>query len=151
MLRLFRFLPITFGIRSSYILDVNHRVLTWMLTSSSNLVYCEKKKRYGRLTNVRHLRHSCWEWSIRKCWSIVIDILDLDDELWLCLQRVVCLPVNGSCVEHILRFPFSVQALGCMNVARCFVNYEDRTRPLARQDVPHWTVALVRVGVELEM
>lgn len=86
---------------------------------------------------------------VREPGLVVVDILDLDDELGLGLQRPVCQPVSGLSSEDVLGLDLAVQPLDGVDVARAVVDGEGGTGAFARQDVLDGAVAFIHVRVEL--
>lgn len=92
-----------------------------------------------------HFRHRRLVGSVQKPRLVVVDVLDLDDELGLGLQRPVCQAVTGLGTEDILGFHLPVQPLNGMDVPRAVVNGEGGARALTRQDVLYGAVPFIHV------
>lgn len=104
---------------------------------------------WHKRTDVRHLRHPGRVRVPGEARRVVVDVVDLDDELGLALQRLVGLPVDGFGVEDVEGLLLSVQPLGGVDVPRIFIDLEEGPGPLPGEDVLHAAVASVRVGVKL--
>lgn len=101
------------------------------------------------LTDVRHFGHSGRVDVFGEPRLVVVDVVDLDDELGLALQRLVGEAVDGLGVEDVVGLLLPVQPLGGVDVPRLLVYLEEGPRALPREDVPHAPVASVAVRVKL--
>lgn len=120
-----------------------------MLTVNSNhlkvQVYFE-----ALLTHFRHLRHRSYKGSIWKFGCIVIDVLYFDDEFWLWLQGILCVAVQGLCMQDIMCFLFPIQALSGMNISCHFVDDKYSPSSFPVQNVPDSSIAFIWVWVKLQ-
>lgn len=95
------------------------------------------------LTHFRHLRHRRYKGSIWKFGCIVIDVLYFDDEFRLWFQGLLCVAVQGLCMQDIMRFPLSIQALSGMNISCHFVDDKYSPGSFPAQNVPDGSIAFI--------
>lgn len=97
------------------------------------------------LTDVRHFRHSGRVDVLGEPRLVVVDVVDLDDELGLALQRLVGEAVDGLGVEDVVGLLLPVQPLGGVDVPGLLVYLEEGPRALPGEDVPHAPVASIAI------
>lgn len=102
------------------------------------------------LTHFRHLRHSRYKGSIWKFGCIVIDVLHFDDEFRLWFQGLLCVAVQGLCMQDIVRFPFPIQTLSGMNISCHFVDEKYSPSSFSAQNIPDRSIAFIWVWVKLQ-
>lgn len=100
-------------------------------------------------TDVGHLWNPCHVRVLGEARLVVVDVVDLDDELGLALQRLVGETVDGLGVQDVVGLLLAVQPLGGVDVPRLLVDLEEGPRSLPCEDVPHAAVSSVPVRVEL--
>ena len=101
------------------------------------------------LTYWRHLRDTGRIRSFQEPGLVIVNVLDLDYELWLGLQRPAGEQVHGLGAQCVERLHLSVQALQGVDVPRRLVDGENGAGSLAGEGVLHYAVALVQVCVKL--
>lgn len=104
---------------------------------------------WHKRTDVGHLRHAGEVRVPGEARFVVIDVVDLDDELGLALQRLVGLAVDGFGVEDVEGLLLPVQPLGGVDVPRIFINLKEGPGPLPGEDVLDAAVSPVWVRVKL--
>lgn len=109
-----------------------------------------RPRRFEKRTDVGHLGHLGDVRVLGEARLIVVDVVDLDDELGLALQRLVGQPVDGLGVQDVVGLLLAVQPLGGVDVAGLLVDLEQRPGALAGEDVTHAAVSSVAVRVELQ-
>lgn len=104
---------------------------------------------YEELTDVRHLGDSGYVRVLGESRLVVVDVVDLDDELRLALQRLVGDAVDGFGVEDVVGLLLPVQPLGGVDVPGLLVYLEEGPRPLPREDVSHASISPICIRVKL--
>ncbi len=115
--------------------------------------WCKTMTRYDdgwwELTDVRHFRDSGHVRVLGESRLVVVDVVDLDDELGLTLQRLVGEAVDGFGVEDVVGLLLPVQPLGGVDVPWLLVYPEEGSRSLPCEDVPHASISSIRIWVKL--
>lgn len=101
------------------------------------------------LTHGRHFGNSCGIGAVQEFGFIVIDVLNLDDELWLRLNGLVGEPVQGLGSKRVVGLLLAVQPLGGVNIPGILINNENGTCPFAWQDVFDGTISFINIRVKL--
>lgn len=87
---------------------------------------------FGVLTYVRHLGDSGHVQLLGKSGLVVVDVVDLNDELRLALQRLVSEAVDGFGVEDVVGLLLPVQPLGGVDVSRLLIYLKEGPCSLPR-------------------
>ena len=98
----------------------------------------------------RQLCHAAYIRPFQELGLAVVDVLHLDDELRLGLQGVARQPVQGLSPQGVEGLLLPVQTLRGVDVSRELVDDEDGPGAFAGDGVLDGSLALVRVGVDLE-
>ena len=101
-------------------------------------------------THIGHLGHTGHVEVLGEAGLVVVNVVDLDDELALALQRLVGEAVHRLGAQDVVGLLLAVQPLRGVDVARLLVDAEQGAGALTRQHVAGAAVAAVPVRVELE-
>lgn len=95
------------------------------------------------LTDVGHLRDSGHVRVLGESRLIVVDVVDLDYELRLALQRLIGEAVDSFGVEDVVGLLLPVQPLGGVDVPRLLVYPKERPCSFPGEDVPHTSITSI--------
>lgn len=105
--------------------------------------------RNQKRTDVRHLGHGGHIRVPGEARLVVVDVVDLDDELGLALQRLISEAVDGFGVKDVVGLLLPVQPLGGVDVPRLFVDLKQGARSFSGEDVLHAAISSVSVRMKL--
>lgn len=102
------------------------------------------------LTNYWHFRNTSSIKFFWKCWFIVINVMDFDNELRFWLHWPESSSVNSLGTQGVKGFLFSVNSSSGMNVTCFLVNNKKSTSPISWQNVLERPISLVLVRMKLK-
>lgn len=80
---------------------------------------------------------------------VIVDVVEFDRELRLWLQLLTCQFVDHGGPQDIKSLLLPIQAAGGVQVAIIHVNDKNGAGPLARENIPHQSIVVVLVRLEL--
>lgn len=105
---------------------------------------------YRELTYYWHFRNTSSVNFFRKCWFIVIDVMDLDDKLRFRFHWSQSSSVDSLGTQGVKGFLFPVNSPSCMNISCFLINYKKSTSPISWQNVFEGSISLVLVWMKLK-
>lgn len=129
------------------------RTLTFLSLNGAICVFvCDANGLRGRvLTDVRALGHGSRVDLLTEVRLVIVDVVELDDELGLRLQLLSRPLVDHCGFEDIKGLLLPIQAAGGVEIPVVLVDDEYVASSLTRQNVLDQAVAVVLVGLELQM
>lgn len=103
------------------------------------------------LTYGWQLRHTADVGTLQELGLAVVDVLHLDDELWLRFQGVVGQTVPRLSPKRVKCLLFSVQSLGGVDVSCQLIDDEDGTNPFSGDCVLDVALTFIRVCMDLKI
>lgn len=103
------------------------------------------------LTDVRALRYGSRVHLLTEVRLVIVDVMELDDELRLRLQLLARPLVDHCGFEDVKGLLLPIQAAGGVEIPVALIDDEYAACSLTRQNILDQAVAVVLVGLELQM